>query len=178
MDDDLVSHIPRHERLPQRLPLGLAANSGDANTQHLRRHVRHVAGGECIASRRDDHIRRALDLARPNGAARSFSATELLTALVRDPDARSRSAPIDTDDDGAHPRASTVSREGAAWVYEDRTPTTMVIVVPMSTYQGHAIRPSGARVSAKDGYAADSGFAKTTAVIAAIPTAIPRIASR
>ena len=57
-------------------------------------------------------------------------------------------------------------------------PTSKVMEVPMSTYQGHAIVANGASVAASEGKAAAIGLAKTMNAIVAIATDMPRIASR
>ena len=56
----------------------------------------------------------------------------------------------------------------------ERVPTATVTVVPISTYQGHAIPAAGAR----KGNSVESGLAKTIPDITTSPVAIPMITSR
>ena len=53
-----------------------------------------------------------------------------------------------------------------------------VSVVPISTYHGQAMPTKGASASLRNGTAVLMALAKTTNVIAAMPTASPMIASR
>src|SRR5688572_14421332 len=57
----------------------------------------------------------------------------------------------------------------AGCVYEDSTPAMNVIVVPMSTYHGHAMPVSGASVGASEGIHALSCFEKTTRPMQKMP---------
>ncbi|HST06556.1 MAG TPA: hypothetical protein VLJ83_00165, partial [Gemmatimonadaceae bacterium] len=61
---------------------------------------------------------------------------------------------------------------------DEITPTPTVNDVPISTYQGQAIVDSEVNVPLMDGKSGIICFAKTTKLIATIPTAIPVIASR
>ena len=68
--------------------------------------------------------------------------------------------------------------DGMGCVSEARIPVSMVMEVPMRTYQGHAIVATGASVGPREGTQAVICRAKTMKVMTAIPVAMPMIASR
>jgi hypothetical protein len=63
-------------------------------------------------------------------------------------------------------------------VNDDTIPTSIVIVVPINTYHGHAIFEKVVSIPVMDGRMGSSGFAKTMNDITKIATAMPSIASR
>src|SRR5687767_14421029 len=108
--------------------------------------------------------------------ARAVDGCELLSIRSADHHACLGPATVHADHDLAHFQRS--SPVGAGWVNDERIPTTMVMLVPMSTYHGHAIRDSDVRVSLNAGNTGVSCLAKTTTLMMTIAVAIPSIASR
>ena len=100
-----VGEIAADERLPERLTLRLAPGAGDADAEHARRDVRHLARRERVAHDGGDHVRRLLGLAR--AARRSPGPTtspSVRAVLVGDDGARLRAAAVDSNDDEGHAR--------------------------------------------------------------------------
>src|SRR5690606_27772488 len=114
-----------------------------------------------------------LGLAGLQGTRTSADPSDLMAVFIGNQRTRAGTATVHADYYRAHERAPEALEPNM----DDRIPTAMVLDVPISPYHRPAMRPRGARRSAAEGTACDSGFAKTTSVMAEIPTIIPVITS-
>ena len=149
MDDDLLREVASRECLPDRSPLRFARRAGDAHAEHLRNDMAHPARGERVGERRGDDVGRMFRLAGAHRATGADNLAELRAMFIGHDDAGLRAASVDSEDNEGH--VDTARTAGTRWVKEEMMPTTSVMVVPMRTYQGHAMFFTGASVDASDG---------------------------
>src|SRR5215211_5018507 len=135
--------------------------------------MRHLARCEGVAHDVGDHIRRVFRLAGTYGAAWTDRLGDRPSHFVGNDRVRLRAAAVDPDHDERHATVATGSGASSGCVIDERIPITSVIVVPMRTYHGHAILPSGVNA----GMMPLNCLANTMNAIVAIPTDIPRMAS-
>ncbi len=140
--DDVLGHLARDERLPERIALEIAPHASDTDAQHLGDHVGHLAGCERLANQRGDDLARCLGLAGTHRTRSPFDGRQLLSGFVGDHRASARAAAVDPYHDVAHDAPPMVEGRGddagTGCVNDESMPVRKVMEVPMRTYHGQA----------------------------------------